>query len=160
MRAYRPADAEELAEVYRDAVRSLGPTAYGERQVRAWARHPDDLEAFRAALAEGVTLIIVRDDRPVAFGQLHPVDHVAYLYCAPAHARRGYAVALLSRLEALARAAGVAVLRVEASLVARGFFERMGFVVTSEERVVRHGVAVPRARMRKRLQEPGGPSAR
>ena len=71
IRRYRPDDAEALAHLYRDAVQHLGPSAYTPEQVRAWAMYPEDLEAFRATLAQGVALCAVQDHAPVAFGQLY-----------------------------------------------------------------------------------------
>jgi len=136
LRDYTRRDAEDLAEVYRDAARNLGRIAYTEEQTRVWALHPEDLEQFRATLALGWTLCAVEADRPVAFGQLHPADHIAYLYCRSEYARRGYGSTILARLEAHARASGVTRLRVEASCVARPFFERFGYLVVEEERPI------------------------
>lgn len=152
LRDYRPEDAETLAGVYRDAVRTLGPAGYGDEQVRVWARYPDDLEGFRRDLGRGLTVCSVVDDVPVAFGRLDPVDHVALLYCGPAYAGRGHATAIVGRLEERARASGVGTLRVEASVVARSFFERHGFRLVGVEHPVRDGVEFTRFRMEKRLR--------
>lgn len=86
-RPYAPPDADVLAEVYRDAVRTLGPAAYAEDPVRAWAMHPEDLEALRRDLTRGCTLRAVIGDEPAAFGQLFPADHIAYLYVRHSPAR-------------------------------------------------------------------------
>ena len=146
-----PADADALAEVYRDAARNLGTQAYTSEQARVWAMHPEDVEEFRATLSEGVTVCAVVDDSPVAFGQMHPADHIAYLYCHSAHARRGYATAILAKLEQQAAAGGVDALRVEASCVAKPFFEKAGYHVVEEERPMRHGVAFLRYKMAKKV---------
>jgi putative acetyltransferase len=153
IRHCQAADAEALAAIYRDAACNLGRQGYTEEQTAVWARHPDDLERFRATLGEGLTLCAEVDQAPVAFGQLHPPDHIAYLYCHSAHARRGYAAGILARLEDHAASRGVATLRVEASRVARPFFERAGYCVIAEERPVRHGVEFVRYRMAKQLPE-------
>lgn len=151
LRPYRHEDAESLAEVYRDAARNLGRKAYSAEQIHVWAMHPEDLEEFRASLARGLTVCSVVDGNPVAFGQLHPDDHIAYLYCHSAHARRGYASAILARLEAHAASTNIPVLRVEASIVSRSLFERAGYRIVEEEFPVRHGVRIARFRMEKRL---------
>ena len=151
LREYTPADAEALAEVYRNAARNLGRQGYTEEQTRVWAMHPKDIDEFRVTLSEGLTLCAVVDDTLVAFGQLNPTDHVAYLYCGSAHARRGYASAILGVLEEQARAEGVSTLRVDSSCVARPFFEHCGFHVIDEERPVRHGVEFLRFKMEKEL---------
>lgn len=152
IRPYVPDDAERLAMVYREAVRMLGREHYDEAQRAVWARHADDATALGASLAQGLTLCAVVVGAPAAFGQLHPVDHIAYLYCHPAQARRGLASTILNRLEARARAEGVEVLRVEASCVARPLFERRGFHLVEAEYPVREGVTFQRFRMAKPLR--------
>lgn len=151
LRNYLPTDAESLAAVYRDAARNLGRQRYTDAQTSVWALHPEDLEQFRVALSAGQTICAVVGGSPVAFGQLHPADHIAYLYCHSAHARRGYASAILAALEARAAADRIPLLQVEASGVARPFFERFGYQVIEEERPVRHGLEFLRFKMKKEL---------
>jgi putative acetyltransferase len=151
LRNYRQTDAEPLANVYRDAARNLGLQEYTPEQTRVWAMHPEDLEEFRVALSEGVTICAIVGESPVAFGQVSPPDHIAYLYCHSEHARRGYASAILTALEQQAISNRVTALRVEASCVARPFFERHGYGVVEEERHVRCGVEFLRFKMEKAL---------
>jgi putative acetyltransferase len=151
LRDYLPTDAESLAAVYRDAARNLGRQRYTDAQTRVWALHPEDLEPFRGALSAGQTICAVVDGSPVAFGQRNPADHLAYLYCHSAHARRGYASAILAALEARAAADRIPRLQVEASGVARPFFERLGYQVIEAERPVRHGLEFLRFKMKKAL---------
>ena len=151
LRDYLPTDAESLAAVYRDAARNLGRQRYTDAQTSAWALHPEDLEQFRVALSAGQTICAVVDGSPVAFGQRNPADHLAYLYCHSAHARRGYASAILAALEARAAADRVSTLQVEASGVARPFFERHDYLVVEEEHPIRHGLEFLRFKMRKEL---------
>lgn len=113
MRAYEPDDSEALAKVYRKAARVLGRQAYSEEATRVWALYPEDMEEFRATLAEGLTLCAVSDGVPIAFGQLYPDDHISFLYCHPAHARRGYATAILGELEAHAKSKEVPTIRID-----------------------------------------------
>lgn len=157
-RNHTPADTEALIAVYRAAARVLGRQEYTEEQTNAWAMYPEDAEAFRHMLAKGVTLCAVIGAAPVAFGQLHPTDHIAYMYCHPDHARRGLGSATLTMLEAHAQSKGVTAVRVEASAVARPFFERFGYRVLEVERPVRHGVTFMRFKMEKEFakQQGGG----
>ena len=151
MRAYKPDDSEALAKVYHEAARVLGRQAYSEEATRVWALYPEDMVYFRATLAEGLTLCAVSDGFPIAFGQLNPDDHIAFLYCHPARARRGHATAILGELEAHAKSKEVPTIRVEASDVARPLFERFGSQVIKEERSIRHNLQFLRYKMRKQL---------
>lgn len=151
IRTYRENDCDRLIEIYRAAALQLGRQAYTDEQVRAWAAYPEDSQEFRRTLLQGLTLCAMENDTPVAFGQLNPADHIAFLYCHPRFARRGFASALLQKLEAEARRQQVPRIRTEASAVSRPLFEKSGFRVTAEERPVRHGIEFLRYRMEKTL---------
>jgi putative acetyltransferase len=151
-RCYVPGrDAASLAALFHAAVTSLAASHYDAAQRAAWVTSADDLTAFDARLARGMTLVARHADECVAFAQLFPSDHIEMLYVAPGWARRGLASALLARLEAVARERGEQVLRAEASALARPVFERAGFSLVAYEVVRRGGVSLPRFQMGKPL---------
>ena len=150
IRSFITRDAEVLAEVYRDAVRVIGPQAYTPEQVAAWARYPDDLEEFRSRMSRGLTLVAEERDRVVAFGQIEPDDRLAFLYCRGCVSRKGIGSQLYRALEAHAFAKGVSGIHTEASRISRPFFEKHGYAVLEIEHVVRYGVEFERFRMSKK----------
>ncbi|MDR3097437.1 MAG: GNAT family N-acetyltransferase [Paraburkholderia sp.] len=144
-------DAAALAGLFRNAILTLAAPHYDAAQRAAWAAVADDLDAFDARLARGVTLVADHAGEPVAFGQLFPRDHVEMLYVAPGWTRRGLASALIARFEALARAARASTLDTDASALARPVFERAGFSLVAEEIVRRGSVSLPRFHLCKPL---------
>jgi putative acetyltransferase len=151
LRLFVPDDANVLVEIYRDAVLNLGAKSYSEEQVQVWVSYPEELEEFCGRLVRGRTVVAEAGGNPVAFGQLDPVDHIAFLYCRGAWSRRGVASAIYQDLEKHAGAQHVSALRVEASRISKPFFERHGFEVVEVENVIRHGVEFERFRMRKNI---------
>lgn len=151
LRTYQPSDAAAIAAVYRDAVVGTGATAYNAQQVTIWSRYPEDLEAFRDLLSQGLTVVALQGDRLVAFGQLNPLDHVAFLYTASDCGRQGYAGAIYQQLEVFAREQGVTRLHTEASRISKLFFLKVGFQILETEWVERHGVEFERFKMEKWL---------
>jgi putative acetyltransferase len=152
-RGYVPChDAAPLAALFRAAILTLAAPHYDAAQRAAWASVADDLDAFDARLARGVTLVAVHDGEPVAFGQLFPCDHVEMLYVAPGWTRRGLASALIVRFEALAREAQASTLDTDASALARPVFERAGFSLVAAESVRRGSVSLPRFHLCKPLR--------
>lgn len=152
LRPFLKSDAEALARVYRDAVRTIGPGMYSARQVEVWALYPDDMEEFRDRLSRGLTLVAEEAGEMVAFGQLDPIDHVAFLYCAGAFSRRGLASAIYEHLEHQAASSGVTTLTTDASRISRPFFEKKAFVVRAVEHPLRLGVEFERFRMTKAVK--------
>ncbi len=140
-------DASALAAVYRSSVTVYGADGYDAEQVRIWAQSADRLEA--CICPKGFTLLAEVAGEAACFGRLFPDDHIDLLYCAPPHGRRGLASAVLAALEAEAQRRGAASLTVEASLVARGIFEKHGYQVVAEERVDLRGALFRRFRMAK-----------
>jgi putative acetyltransferase len=163
VRASSDADLEPIARLFTDSVRALGAARYDAAQLAAWAPEPPDLEAWRARLASLETLVAEADGELLGFLSYTPVGHVELLYTAPASARRGVASALYRAAEDELRARGVRELTTEASLVARPFFERQGYLVVEEQRVERNGQVFRRFAMRKKAgpdNDTGPPTAR
>jgi putative acetyltransferase len=150
LRAYRPADLESVVLLFADSVHTLAHGHYGAVQLAAWAPPPDPSE-WRRRLATLRTLV-AEDGRGLAgFLSYRREGRIELLYVAPRSARQGVATRLYVRAEHALLAAGVPEVVTEASLVARPFFERQGFVVAEAETLVRRGVAFRRFAMQKSL---------
>ena len=152
LRQFQESDAEAAARVYRDAAIAIGREAYDAEQVKVWALYPDDIEEFRSRLSRGLTVVAQEAEETVAFGQLDPPDHIAFLYCASGFSRRGIASAIYDQLEQQAVARGVSTLTTDASRVSRSFFEKKGFAVIAVEHPLRLGVEFERFRMTKKIK--------
>ena len=117
---------------------------YSEKR-RSWRQSQLDQEAAER------TLVAVDDaDQVIAYGDLEADGHIDHLYCSPEAAGSGAAGAVLDAL--LARAEGLPRLYVEASELARGLFERKGFVVERRRDFEIRGVAIHNYAMARRLE--------
>jgi putative acetyltransferase len=142
-----------LADLYRRSVAQIGPKDYGEEQVRAWAALAPSPAQIDARNTDGRTLLVAVDDgdQPLAFGDLEPDGHIAYLYCAPEAAGMGVTAALYHRLEQIARERGMKRLYAEASEAARRFFLKRGFAVVRRRAFEISGVPIHNYAVEKRL---------
>ncbi|MBW4487624.1 MAG: GNAT family N-acetyltransferase [Trichocoleus desertorum ATA4-8-CV12] len=152
IRQYQIADAEAIAAIYQNSVLGIGATAYNPEQIAAWSAYPDNLEEFRRSLQQGLTLVAVADEQLVAFGQLNPLDHIAFLYTASPAARQGYATEIYQQLETYAIQQGIEHLHTEASRISKFFFLKMGYHITETEVVTRKGVELERFKMAKLMR--------
>jgi putative acetyltransferase len=153
IRPYQTTDAEAIAAIYRDAVINTGATGYDAKQIKAWAAYPEDIEEFRRSLQQGLTLVALVDEQLVAFGQLHPLDHIAFLYTASQAARQGYATEIYQQLETEAIQQGAPQLQTAASRISKFFFLKMGYHLIATEIVTRQGIELERFQMAKRLRQ-------
>lgn len=151
LREYQPSDAETLAAIYRDAVIGVGSTAYNAKQIEVWSSFPDDLEEFRHSLSQGLTIVALDAGQLVAFGQLNPLNRVAFLYTTSRLGRKGYATKIYQQLEDYAIAQNVQRLHTEASRISKHFFLKMGFSVIETEIVERKNTPFERFKMEKMI---------
>ncbi|HEY9694153.1 MAG TPA: GNAT family N-acetyltransferase [Oculatellaceae cyanobacterium] len=151
IREYQPSDVETLISIFRDAIITTGSTAYNAEQIKVWSSYPEDIEEFRQLLSQGITYVAVHNNQLVAFGQLNPSNHIAYLYTASDFARLGYATKIYQNLEAQAIKQGVQHLHTNASRISKYFFLKMGFYIVEAEIVERKKVWLERFKMEKIL---------
>ncbi|MGD8911004.1 MAG: GNAT family N-acetyltransferase [Chromatiales bacterium] len=151
IRQYRPEDAQALTEIFYSAVESLAGDCYSREQVRAWAPLPIDYEKWRFRLERQQTWVAEVHGTPIGFISLIPDGHISLAYVHIAFQRKGVASKLYTRLEREARAAGVDILRVEASHAARPLFQRMGFDLLKRNRIERNACTLVNWSMQKSI---------
>ena len=136
IRALSRADVDAVIELFRASVRIVARRDYSLDQVMAWA--PDEIDAVSWAARYDTRLgwVAELDSQIVGFGELEGHEHLDMMYVHPAHQRRGVATALLRQIEAAARALGARNLLTEASVTARPFFERLGFLLIAPQTVM------------------------
>lgn len=137
LRPMLPADVPQLAEILRESVLELTGDDYNEQQQEAWISVLDDLEAFAARLAGGLTIVVTLGGAVVGFASLEGNDKIDLLYVHPAAAGQGAGAMLADALEKLAGSRGVAALKVDASDTAYGFFIKRGYVAQQRNSVER-----------------------
>ena len=155
VREYSPERAGAIADLFHAAVHAIDPSIYSTVQQEAWAPTPPDHEHWRARLAETRPWLALVGDTVAGFLELSADGRIGCAYTHPDWQGRGVAAALLERAERVASARGMPRLRVEASIVARGFFEHRGFAVVRENAVARGGTVLTNFTMEKRLRIDG-----
>ncbi len=156
LRPMLPADVPVLAAIFQASIEELATDDYDEAQRAAWAAAADDEGRFGAALAANVTLVAMLRGAPVGFVSLKGRDRIEQLYVYPRAARQGVAGALLDAVEKLAAGRGTPRLEVDASDVARPFFEARGFEALHRQTTMLGDVWFGNTRMRKILSKPPG----
>ena len=152
IRRYKPEDAEGIAELFENSVREIAIEEYTPEEVEAWVSYADEIEEIRHRLAEGLTLVAESGNQPVAFGQLKPVDHIAFLYTIKEYSRQGVATEIYKRLEEHAIDKGAVHLTTDASRISKALFERLGFELECSVVEKRKGVELECFKMRKALE--------
>lgn len=157
VRDYRHGDAAQLAAIYFLAVREIAIADYSAEQVQAWAPVWPDPRFFENYASDGRAVFVAvaeaedGSDRVLGYTDLESDGHIDHLYRHPDAAGLGVAAMLYLRLEESARRSSIERLVVEASELARRFFETQGFTVVRRRDFEMNGVALHNYEMQKRL---------
>lgn len=151
LRQYQSGDLEEILSLYRQTVRSVNARDYTPQQISAWAPDQLDAERWSMRLSASRTVVAEESGAIVGFGNVEHGGHLDCLYVHRDHQGRGVASALLAALEDEARGIGLLALLTEASITARPFFERRGFLLVREQQVEFNGQRFTNFRMEKKL---------
>jgi putative acetyltransferase len=156
LRPYLAEDAALLREIFRDSIAELTADDYSEAQQEAWASAADDEAAFGKKLSSQLTLVATLASSPVGFATLAGGNKIDMLYVHPAAAGQGVAALLVDALEKLAGSRGAALLTVDASDSARGFFEKRGYVAQQRNTISVGGEWLANTTLHKQLPAKGG----
>lgn len=146
IRAYRPSDLREIAELFYETVHTVNAGDYTPQQLNAWADGCPDLKEWGRTLSAHIALVAVEDGKIAGFGDIDASGYLDRLYVHKDFQRRGIASSLCDALEGAVEAEEIVT---HASITARPFFESRGYRTVRERRVVRHGVSMTNYRMEK-----------
>ena len=158
IRSYRSSDAKAMAELFYETVHTVNRADYTKEQAEAWAPRERDLEAWDRSFREHYTCVAEEAGQIIGFGDMAPSGYLDRLYVHKDYQKKGIAAAICDRLERGIRkraafrtetdgnarqAEGERVgltFTTHASITARPFFEKRGYVVKKEQQVERHGI--------------------
>ncbi|GBG10830.1 acetyltransferase [Paenibacillus agaridevorans] len=154
IRGFQDSDIEEIITLFYDAVHTVNSRDYTREQLDAWAP-AEDMERRAAAwlesMAANFTLVAVIEGALTGFADMTEHGHLERLFVHKDYQGRGIASVLVGKLEGEAGRLGLPTIDTDASVTARPFFERRGYVVVKEQAPVRNGIALRNYKMIKSL---------
>jgi putative acetyltransferase len=152
IRRFQASDADAIARLFHETVRTVNLQNYTLSQVQAWA--PGDLY-FRdwvSVCQERFTLVAESTRTIAGFAELETHNgHIDCFYCSKDHQRKGVGKQLYKAIEQEARSLQLTQLCVEASITAKPFFEQMGSTVLQSQTVSTRGQSFVNNEMQKLL---------
>ena len=136
IRPYRQSDCKALAELFYNTVHTVNAKDYTKEQLDAWATGIIDLEKWNCSFQERYSIVAVKDEIIVGFGDIDKTGYLDRLYVHEDYQRRGIATAICDQLEQSVNGN----ITTHASITAKPFFEKRGYKVVKEQKVERHGV--------------------
>lgn len=138
LRRYRPEDCPLLGQLFYDTVHTVNAVDYTPEQLAAWAPELPDMEQWNSSFLEHTTFVAETEGVIAGFGDIDGTGYLDRLYVHRDYQKKGIGRALCDALE---RSAGEAERIVtHASLTAKPFFLRRGYLVKKEQQVEKNGI--------------------
>lgn len=139
IRAYQEKDCEDLAKLFYDTVHYVNCKDYTKEQLDVWATGEVNIEQWNASFLEHDSFVAVEGKSIVGFGDIDKTGYLDRLYVHKDRQEKGIATALCEKLENIV---SVEKIVTHASITAKPFFEKRGYVVIKEQQVFRKGIAL------------------
>lgn len=145
IRKYQPSDCSELAELFYNTVHRVNAKDYSKEQLDAWATGQVDLDEWNQSLQEHYSVVAVEDGTIAGFGDIDCTGYLDRLYVHADYQGKGIASGICNVLELAVQGN----ITTHASITARPFFEKRGYIVAKEQQVERQGIYLTNFVMRK-----------
>ena len=150
LRPYRTEDLNEIATLFYQTVHSVNAADYSKEQLDVWATGNIDETRWNDSLCAHTSIVAEEDGKIIGFGDIDHTGYLDRLYVHKDYQRRGVASAICSELEKTADGREITV---HASITARPFFEKRGYVTERSQLVERGGVLLKNYVMRRPAPE-------
>lgn len=144
-------DLDEIKELFTATITTVCTNDYTPEQIAVWASTVENSHRWYDAVAGQLFLLAEMDDKIVGFASLDNNTYIDFMYVHKDYQRQGIAETLMEELENEARDLGVTAITSDVSKTAKPFFEKIGFVVITEQLNLRKGVEIVNYKMRKEL---------
>ena len=139
IREYKPADCEQLAELFYNTVHSINAKDYAEEQLNVWATGRVDLQEWNLSFLTHKTIVAIKNDEIVGFGDIDDSGYLDRLFVHKDYQGMGVASAICNELESSVQGKTITL---RASITAKPFFQQRGYRVVKEQKVIRQGIAL------------------
>ncbi|NJN73085.1 MAG: GNAT family N-acetyltransferase [Limnothrix sp. RL_2_0] len=151
IRLFRPADTDQVAQLFHDTIRTINLGDYSQEQVEAWAPNNLYFRDWETVCTKYFTYVAEERGQILGFGELEKNGHINCFYCHKNNQRRGVGTQIYRAIERKANLLELEFLCVEASIIAKLFFQKMGFSTIRRQQVYCRGQAFINYLMQKPL---------
>lgn len=145
IREYQTSDCIEITELFYNTVHTVNAKDYTKEQLDVWATGQVDLKAWNQLLQEHFSIVAVDNDIIVGFGDIDETGYLDHLFVHADYQRKGIATAICDQLEQAVQGD----ITTHASITAKPFFEKRGYMAVKQQQVERQGVFLTNYVMKK-----------
>ena len=152
VREYRPADVQELANIYYNTIHLINIQHYSQEQVDVWAPESSlETEGWAKKFTRTKPFVAVAGDEIVGFAEFEPNGHIDCFYVHHNWIGKGVGKALMRAILTRAGELNIATIFSEVSITAKPFFESQGFKVIVQQTVAKKGIELTNYKMERKI---------
>lgn len=136
IRKYNQLDCNEIVNLFYNTVHIINKKDYSKEQLDAWANKPFDLNRWDNILTNHHTLVAIKDNIIVGFGDIDNTGYLDHLYVHYDYQGQGIASKICDQLENYTNND----ILVHASISAKDFFIKRGYKIIKEQQVKRNNI--------------------
>ncbi|MBU4638303.1 GNAT family N-acetyltransferase [Bacillus toyonensis] len=139
IRTFQKEDLETVLQLFYETVHTVNARDYNELQLQAWAPKRLDRERWLQSLEKNICYVAEYRGVIVGFGDYNDEHYIDRLFTHKDYQGKGVASYILQKLEKEAVNLGHGDIYIEASITAKSFFERKGFICIKEQKKQHNG---------------------
>jgi putative acetyltransferase len=152
IRDFCEADLKPVVTLFRETVHRINSRDYSPEQIAVWSPPEDDWPRWKLRFGNLRTLVAESEQGIVGFTSFTDAGYVDFLFVHHEHQREGIATALIRAAEGELMVQGIRRATVHASITARLFFEKMGYMMLETHSFEKDGVLLTNFAMDKDLE--------
>ncbi len=151
IREYRPEDCEMIANLFYETIHSVNSKDYTEIQLNAWASRDFDLVKWNNRLSNNYSVIVEKNNIIIGFGDVDCKGYFDHLFTHKDYQGIGVATLISDRIENYTYQNGIHIITTDASITAKPFFEKRGYIIQKNQIVEKRGQLLKNFKMQKLL---------
>jgi putative acetyltransferase len=144
-------DLAAMQQLFYETVTTINAQDYDSEQIKVWASGIENQERWMEILSSQFIIIAEFNAEIVGFCSLSPTNYIDLLYVHKNFQRLGIAQILFEEIEKEAIKRNIQTLISDVSKTAKLFFEKMGFELIHEQKVLRKGIELINFKMIKKI---------
>lgn len=151
IREYRPEYCEMIANLFYETIHSVNSKDYTEIQLNAWASRDFDLVKWNNRLSNNYSVIVEKNNIIIGFGDVDCKGYFDHLFTHKDYQGIGVATLISDSIENYTYQNGIHIITTDASITAKPFFEKRGYIVQKNQIVEKRGQLLKNFKMQKLL---------
>lgn len=150
IRNYKIEDTETLMYIFYNTIHKINIKDYSLEQVDAWAPKSNlKLEVWQERFKKSNPIVAIIDGKIVGFAEFKSDGYIDCFYIHHEWIGKGIGTALMKEIFIRAKKNKIIKIFVDVSITAKPFFKKMGFMVLSEQIIIRKGIELTNYQMEK-----------